>query len=114
MAIVTNGTAYKTDVHQRVVARFEDLVSHLVEIHCIAHREALATKDVNDEFQYFGFIDRAANKVYEWLGRSVIRRGMLVKLLLAFCEETRVILYIHFVWWYHVAWSWRRWFFLCL
>ena len=56
-------------------------------------------KDVNDEFSCFGFIDRVVNKIYEWLGRSVIRPGTLAKLLLAFREETRVVLQIHSVRW---------------
>ena len=38
---------------------------HLVGTHCIAHREALAAKDANDEFPCLGFIDRAANKMFE-------------------------------------------------
>jgi hypothetical protein len=80
-------------VHQGVVARLRVLVPYLVGTHCIAHREALAANDINNEFLCLGFIDRVANKVYEWLGRSVIRQGTLVKLLLAFCEKIRVILF---------------------
>ena len=88
-----------TGVYQGVVAQFRHLVSHLVGTHCIANREALAAKDANNKFSCFRFIDRAANKVCEWLGRSVIRRGTLAKLLLAFHEETRVVLHIHSVRW---------------
>ena len=99
VAIATDGAACMTGVHQGVVARLRDVVPHLIGTHCIAHREALAAKDASDEFSCLGFIDRAANKVYEWLGRSVIRRGTLAKLLLAFREETRVVLQIHSVRW---------------
>ncbi|KAG0593808.1 hypothetical protein M758_UG021100 [Ceratodon purpureus] len=99
VAIATDGAACMTGVHQGVVTRLRDLVPHLVGVHCIAHREALAVKDANEEFPCLGFIDRAANKVYEWLGRSVIWQGMLAKLLLAFREETRVVLQIHSVPW---------------
>ena len=88
MVIAIYGAACMIGMHQEVVARLRHLVSHLVGTHCIANREALAAKDVNDEFSCLRFIDRAANKVYEWLGRSVIRRGMLAKLLFAFREET--------------------------
>ena len=70
------------------MAQLQDLVPNLVGRHYIAHREALAANDVNDEFPCFGFIDQAANKMYEWLGRSVIQRGTLAKLLFAFLEET--------------------------
>ena len=88
VAIDIDGVACMTGVHQGVVARLRHLVSHLVGTHCIANRKALAAKDVNDEFSCLRFIDRAANKVYEWLGRSVLRRGTLAKLLFAFREET--------------------------
>jgi hypothetical protein len=97
VAIATNEAACMTSVHQRVVARTRDLVPYLVGTQCIAHREALAAKDVNDEYLCLGFIDQIANKVYEWFGRSMIRRGTLAKLLLAFREETRVVMQIHSV-----------------
>ena len=80
-----------------MVARLRDLVLHLVGIYYKTHREALAAKDANDEFLCLGFIDRATNKVYEWLEQSVVRRGTLAKLLLAFREETRVVLQIYSV-----------------
>jgi hypothetical protein len=75
------------------------LAPPLIGTHCIAQRETLATKDANDSFPELAFIDRAANKVYEWLGTSVIRKGIMEKLLLAFREETRVVLQIHSVRW---------------
>ena len=80
VAIATDGAACMTDMHQGVVVRLRDVVSHLVGTHCIAHREALAAKDANNEFPCLGFIDQIANKMYELLGRSVIRRGTLAKL----------------------------------
>jgi hypothetical protein len=97
VAIAIDGVACMTGVHQGVVARLRVLVPHLVGTHCIAHREALAAKDANDEFPCLGFIDRVANKVYEWLDKSIIRRGVLKKLLLAFREESHAASQIHSV-----------------
>ena len=57
VAIATDGAACMTGVHKGVVARLRDQGSQLVGTHCIAHREALATKDANDEFSYLRFID---------------------------------------------------------
>ena len=68
-------------MHQEVVARLQDLVFHVVGTHCIAHREALAPNDANDEFPCLRFIYRAANKMYEWLERSVIWRDTLSKIV---------------------------------
>jgi hypothetical protein len=99
VAIATDGASCMTGVHQGVVARLRILVPHLIGTHCIAHRWALAAKDANDEFPCLGFIDRVANNVYEWLGKSVICRGVLEKLLLVFREESRAALQIHLVRW---------------
>jgi hypothetical protein len=82
-------------VHQEIVIRLRTLVLHLVYIYFIAHREALVAKDTNDSFSELAFIDRTANKVYEWLGSSMIHRAIMEKLLLVFCEEIRVVLQIH-------------------
>jgi hypothetical protein len=75
------------------------LVSHLVGTHCNPHKKALAAKDANDLFPELALIDQAANKVYEWLGRFVIQRDIMEKLLLAICEETQKVLQIHNVRW---------------
>ena len=107
VTIFTNGVTCMTGVHQGVVARLRDLVPHLVGTHCIAPREILATNDTNDECPCLGFIDRTANKMYEWLGRSVIWRGTLEKLLLEFGKQPewfcKFIPYGN----YHAVWSWR-------
>ena len=55
-------------MHQKMVARLRDLLPRVVGTHCIAHREALVANDANDGFSCLGFINRAANKMYEWLG----------------------------------------------
>jgi len=75
VAVATDGTICMTRVHQGVVAQLCALVPHLVGIHYIRHWEALATKDVNDKFWCFGFIDRMANKVYKWFGNSLWSLG---------------------------------------
>ena len=49
--------------------------SHLLDIHYIAHREALATNDISSHFLELQYIDKFANKVYLWLERSAKRHG---------------------------------------
>jgi hypothetical protein len=39
-------------------------------MHCLAHREALAAGDAARSFPNFQMLNRFANKVYEWVGRS--------------------------------------------
>ena len=66
-------------------------------IYCIAHQETLAVHD--KYFRDFNFIDQALNWVYEWLVWSLICRRVIKRLLEIFCNEVRVILHIHNVWW---------------
>ena len=73
VAIDTDGAVCMTGMHQRVVARLEDLIHHLLGTHYTVQRETPAAMDASDEFSCLGFIDQIVNKVYEWLKRSVIR-----------------------------------------
>jgi hypothetical protein len=49
-------------------------VPTLLNVHCIAHRETLAAGFATRYFLDFQMLDRFANKVYEWVGRSTNRR----------------------------------------
>jgi DNA invertase Pin-like site-specific DNA recombinase len=67
-------------------------------VHCLAHREALAAGDAARSFLDFQMLDRFANKVYEWVGRSTNRRNELKRLLKdVFEEDYVVVLQIHTV-----------------
>ena len=56
-------------------------VSTLTNVHCSAHCEVLAPDNATRVFLEFQMLDRFANKVYEWVGRSTNRRNELKQLL---------------------------------
>jgi hypothetical protein len=75
-------------------------VPTLINVHCLAHSEALATGDASRSFPDFQMLDRFANKVYEWVGCSTNRRNELKRLLKdVFEEDYVVVLQIHTVRW---------------
>jgi hypothetical protein len=51
-------------IHEGLAAKLLREVPHLLCIHCVAHREALAITDATNYFTEFNYIDKLANKVY--------------------------------------------------
>jgi hypothetical protein len=74
-------------------------VPHLLCIHCVAHREALAITDATNYFPEFNYIDKLANKVYSWLGKSAKRHGELKSLMELFQIDKLQVLQIHQIRW---------------
>ena len=72
---------------------------HLLCIHCVAHREALAITDATNYFPEFNYIDKLANKVYSWLGKSAKRHGELKSLMELFQIDKLQVLQIHQIRW---------------
>jgi len=71
----------------------------LLDVHCIAHREALAANDASSHFLELQFIDKFANKVYSWLGKSSKRHGELKELMESFQITKLEVLQIHQIRW---------------
>jgi len=57
---------------------------HLLDIHCISHREALAINDASSYFVELQAIDKFANKVYSWLRKSTKIHGELKEIMETF------------------------------
>ena len=72
---------------------------HLIDIHCIAHREALAANDASSYFPELQDIDKFANKVYSWLGKFAKRHGELKELMDSFQITRLEVLQIHHIRW---------------
>jgi hypothetical protein len=62
-------------------------------------REALAAADASKDLPELLVLDRFASKVYEWMGRSTIRRKELKKLLEEFDRDSHMSLRFHSVRW---------------
>ncbi|KAH7439134.1 hypothetical protein KP509_04G046700 [Ceratopteris richardii] len=100
IAIATNGASvmimHKTDL----VVRFQESMPYIMGVHCIAHRQALATKDgfVTHPHVY-AFVDKVANKVYSWLRKSSKRHDELWKIKSEYDMLDVKALQIHSVRW---------------
>lgn len=62
-------------------------------------REALAAADASKDLPELLVLDRFASKVYEWMGRSTIRRKELKELLEEFDRDSHMPLRFHSVRW---------------
>ena len=82
-----------------MVAKLLRDVPHLLCIHCVAHREALAITDASNYFPEFSYIDKLANKIYSWLGKSTKRHGEFKSLLELFQIDKLQVLQIHQIGW---------------
>ena len=86
-------------IHEGLAAKLLRDVPHLICIHCVAHREALAITDASNYFLEFIYIDKLANKVYSWLGKSAKRHGEFKSLLDLFQIDRFQVLQIHQIRW---------------
>ncbi|KAH7440451.1 hypothetical protein KP509_04G107800, partial [Ceratopteris richardii] len=69
-------------------------------VHCIAHKQALATKDGFATHPHiFAFVDKVANKIYSWLGKSSKRHEELWKIMHEYDMLDTRALHIHSIRW---------------
>ena len=101
VALATDGISSMTGHRTGLAARMRVEVPTLINVHCIAHREALVAGDAARSFPDFQMLDRFANKTYEWVDCSINQRNELKRLLKGVFEEYYVvILQIHTVRWF--------------
>ncbi|MCO5547287.1 hypothetical protein L7F22_000734 [Adiantum nelumboides] len=100
IAIATDGASVMVGHKTGVVARFQGIMPQIMGVHCIAHRQALAAKDgfVSHPHVYT-FVDKVANKVYSWLGKSAKRHTKLLKIMSDYDIIDAKALQIHSVRW---------------
>ncbi|KAH7364992.1 hypothetical protein KP509_18G002600 [Ceratopteris richardii] len=100
IAIATDGASVMVGHKRGVIARFQESMPHILGVHCIAHRQALAAKDGFVTHPYvYAFVDKVANKVYSWLGKSSKRHDELWKIMSDYDIVDMRALQIHSVRW---------------
>ncbi|BBN17305.1 hypothetical protein MPTK1_7g13480 [Marchantia polymorpha subsp. ruderalis] len=99
VAICTDGGFIMTSAREGLVSKLKRDVPHLLEIHSIGHREALAAGDAAKLLSELDFVDTFASKVYEWAGRSAKRHSELSELLEAFTQGVVEVVQIHRIRW---------------
>ena len=86
-------------VHEGFTTKLKREVLHLFRTHCIAPREALASKDAVEAITPLTSLEKLSNRLHEWIGKSFLRNKVLQGLL-SIMEIGRLkILHIHNVRW---------------
>ncbi|MCO5584848.1 hypothetical protein L7F22_038780 [Adiantum nelumboides] len=99
VGIATDGDSSMLGCHDRLVAKLTQNVPHLISVHCVAHREALAVSDACKCIFYLSYVDTIANRVYSWISGSSVRHKDFQKLLHEMNIEVLEVLQIHNVKW---------------
>ncbi|KAH7285942.1 hypothetical protein KP509_33G052100 [Ceratopteris richardii] len=81
VGISTDGDSSMLGCRDGLVAKLSRHVPHLISVHCVAHREALAIIDACKSFPCLSYIDKIANKIYSWISASTVRHTDFQKLL---------------------------------
>ncbi|KAH7292058.1 hypothetical protein KP509_29G049800 [Ceratopteris richardii] len=100
IAIATDGASVMIGHKIGVLSRFQESMPHIMDVHCIAHRQALAAKHGFITHPHiFAFVDKVANKVYSWLGKSSKRHEELWRIMHEYDMLDTRALQIHAVRW---------------
>ncbi|KAH7331520.1 hypothetical protein KP509_20G037900 [Ceratopteris richardii] len=100
IAIATDGASVMIGHKTGVLSCFQESMPHIMGVHCIAHRQALAAKDGFITHPHiFAFVDKVANKVYSWLGKSSKRPEELWRIMHEYDMLDTRALQIHAVRW---------------
>ena len=91
VALAIDGVSRMTGHRMELAARMCAEGSTLINVHCIAHHEALVAGDIARFFLEFQMLDRFANKVHEWVGCSTNQRNKLTQLSNDLFKEDYVV-----------------------
>ncbi|GJP85000.1 hypothetical protein CLOP_g15037 [Closterium sp. NIES-67] len=97
--ISTDGAAVMVGATNGVVGRLRQRIPHVVSVHCIAHREALAARDAANALPELGIVDAIIRAVAELLGRSHNWHKMFKDLQKIFTATNLEMQGIHLVRW---------------
>ncbi|KAH7281139.1 hypothetical protein KP509_36G032200 [Ceratopteris richardii] len=99
VGISTYGDSSMLGCHEGLVSKLSRDVPNLIDVHCVAHREALAIVDACKCFPCLSYVDKIANKVYSWINASNVRHLDFQKLLQEMNLQVLEVLQIHDVRW---------------
>ena len=92
VALATDGASSMTGHYTWLATRMRAKVPTLIDVHCIAHHEALAAGDATRVFPEVQMLHRFANKVYKWMDHSLNQCNKLKRLLVDVFEDYVVVL----------------------
>ena len=97
--LAINGVASMVGVHEGFAIKLKREVLHLFRRHCIAHRKALASKDVVEAISPMASLEKLSNRLYGWIGKSFLRNETLQSLLTIMEIRRLKVLHVHNVQW---------------
>ena len=99
VGLATDGATSMVGVHEGFATKLKREVLHLFRTHCIAHREALASKDAVEAISPMASLEKLSNRIHGWIGKSFLRNEALQSLLTIMEIGRLKVLHIHNVWW---------------
>ena len=97
--LATDGTASMVGVHEGFATKLKREVLHLFRTHCIAYREALASKDTVEAISPMASLEKLSNRLYGWIEKSFLRNEALQSLLTVIEIGRLKVLHVHNVQW---------------
>ena len=73
----SDGCEVMLGIHTGVQARLKADVPYLTNIHCVAHREALAARQAAEKVPYLQKVEGVLKAAYSYFSRSTLRQGRL-------------------------------------
>ena len=77
VGLAIDGAASRVGVHEGFATKLKREVLHLFRTHCIAHKEAPASKDAVEAISHVASLEKLSNRLYGWIGKSFLRNEAL-------------------------------------
>jgi hypothetical protein len=99
IVVSTDGASAMIGHENGFVSFLKKNTPNLITVHCVAHRESLATADASKKIPELLCVEKIANKVYSWVQNSPKRSNELNDLLKIMQIDVLDVLQIHSVRW---------------
>ena len=99
VGLATDGAAFMIVVHEGFATKLKREVLHLFRTHCIAHREALASKDALEAIPSMASLEKLSNRLYGWMRKLFLRNEALQSSLTVMEIGRLKVLHVHNVRW---------------
>ena len=73
----SDGASVMFECSNGVEAKLKFIVPHLMEFHCVAHREALSVSQAYQSVEYFVQVESILRAIYSYFSHSIVRTGRL-------------------------------------
>ena len=75
--LATDGAVSMVGLHEGFATKLKREVLHLFRTHCIAHEEAIASKDSVKAITHMASLKKLSKRLHGWIGKSFLRNEAL-------------------------------------